>query len=169
MLSKRSRKMSTTFARVSSRSARFSATKPCTSRYASGSKYLNARSSSSHLNRPIPRRFARGAKISRVSRAMLWRLSADRCSRVRMLWSRSASLTTITRMSCAIAKNMRRKFSACRSVLLEKLNLESLVTPSTKCRTSAPNACSNSSGVTSVSSITSWSKPAATIVALPPK
>ena len=53
--------------------------------------------------------------------------------------------------------------------LLEKFseNLESLVTPSTSCRTSKPKYCSISSGVTGVSSTTSCRKPAA-IIALPP-
>ena len=35
---------------------------------------------------------------------------------VRMLWTRSANFTNTTRMSLAIAINIRRKFSACASV-----------------------------------------------------
>ena len=40
--------------------------------------------------------------------------------KVRMLWRRSASFTSTTRMSLAMARNMRRRFSAWASVLLVK-------------------------------------------------
>ena len=53
-----------------------------------------------------------------------------------MLWSRSASLTRITRMSSTIASSILRKFSACRSSLDEKGIAPSLVTPSTTWATS---------------------------------
>ena len=85
-----------------------------------------------------------------------------------MLCNRSASFTSTTRMSLAMARNMRRRFSAWASVLLVKWMPPSLVTPSTKPRTSAPKCCSISSGVTSVSSTTSWRKPAAITLALAP-
>ena len=85
-----------------------------------------------------------------------------------MLWSRSASFTSTTRISLAIARNIRRRFSACASVRLVKWMPPSLVTPSTSARTSAPKWPSISSGVTSVSSTTSWRKPAAITGALAP-
>ena len=117
----------------------------------------------------MPRRLASGAKISRVSREIRFCFSGARCSRVRMLWSRSASFTTITRISLAIAKNIRRKFSACCSVLLENSNLDNLVTPSTNVRTSVPKRSSSSSRVTGVSSTTSCKNPAAITALLPPR
>jgi len=75
-----------------------------------------------------------------------------RCSSVRILCSRSASLPQSPDILCHCQEHPT-EISAWLSVLLEKLNLESLVTPSTSCRTSDPNRCSNSS--TSVSSTTS--------------
>jgi len=103
---------------------------------------LKGKSSSSHLNRPIPNRLAKEQRcLAFLGNSATFFI---KCSSVRILCSRSASFTTITRISCAIARNIRRKFSAWLSVLLEKLNLESLVTPSTSCRTSDPNRCSNS-------------------------
>ena len=50
-----------------------------------------------------------------------------------MLWSRSASLTRMTRMSSTIASSILRKFSACRSSLEENGIAPILVTPSTTC------------------------------------
>ncbi|MNX79576.1 hypothetical protein D3C86_1112090 [compost metagenome] len=120
-------------------------------------------SSSSHLIFPMPRRWARGAKISRVSLEISCCFSARMCLRVRMLWRRSASLIRMTRTSLAMATNMRRKFSAWRSSLEENLSFSSLVTPSTSLQTSRPNILVSSSGVTSVSSSTSCRRPAATV------
>ena len=71
---------------------------------------------------------------------------------VRMLWSRSASLMSTTRMSSAIARNILRMFSACCCSWLSVLNLESFVTPSTRWATSTPKRSSRSASVYSVSS-----------------
>ena len=57
--------------------------------------------------------------MSRVSCAILIRRSSGRWCSVRMLCSRSASLTRMTRMSSTIASSILRKFSACRSSLDE--------------------------------------------------
>ena len=85
---------------------------------------------------------------------------------VRILWSRSASLIRMTRMSLAIARNIFLRFSAWTSTLsAEQLNCPSLVTPSTSSSTSSPNSCRISSDVITVSSTTSWRRPA-TIVSL---
>ena len=77
-----------------------------------------------------------------------------------MLCSRSASLMSTTRMSSAMARNILRMFSACCSSWERALNLDSLVTPSTRCATSAPNRSSMSEMLCSVSSGTSWSSAA---------
>ena len=66
-------------------------------------------------------------------------------------------------MSRAIATTILRKFSACRSSFEVKLILPSLVTPSTSDAISPPNSRSMSFVVASVSSTTSWSKPAHTL------
>ena len=79
-----------------------------------------------------------------------------------MLWSRSASLISTTRMSSAIARNIFRMLSACRCSWLWVLNLDSLVTPSTMCAISGPNRSSTSARLYSVSSGTSWRRAAAT-------
>ena len=64
---------------------------------------------------------------------------------VRMLCSRSASFTMMTRMSLVIASSILRRLSACRSSRFAKLILLSLVTPSTQRATSSPNFSRNSS------------------------
>ena len=65
-------------------------------------------------------------------------------------------------MSLAIATNILRKFSACFSSMLtacEDWKVPSLVTPSTRSRTSWPNSSRISSGLASVSSMVSWRRP----------
>ena len=57
------------------------------------------------------RRSARGAKISRVSKAIFFCLSGGRAERVRALWRRSASLMIRTRISEPRAIMRRRKLS----------------------------------------------------------
>ena len=58
---------------------------------------------------------------------------------VRMLCSRSASLTSRTRRSFDIAISSLRKFSACSFSTDDSSRLVSLVTPSTSCAISSPN------------------------------
>ena len=53
------------------------------------------------------------------------------CSSVRMLCSRSASLTSSTRMSLEIAISSLRKFSACSACLVTRSSFLILVSPST--------------------------------------
>ena len=65
-------------------------------------------------------------------------------------------------MSSTIASSILRKFSACRSSLDENGMALILVTPSTTWATSGPNSSAMRSMVVSVSSTTSWSRPAAT-------
>ena len=89
---------------------------------------------------------------------------------VRMLWSRSASLTTTMRQSSAMAMNMDRMFSTCsfsasaagssRAIFG---SFDTLVSPSTMRRTSTPNMASTSPKVRSVSSTVSWSRPETTV------
>ena len=67
--------------------------------------------------------------MSSVSCAVRTRRSSDMYCSVRMLWSRSASLTRMTRMSSTIASSILRKFSACRSSLLENGMALIFVTP----------------------------------------
>ena len=64
-------------------------------------------------------------------------------------------------MSSTIASSILRKFSACRSSLDENGMALILVTPSTTCATSGPNSSWMRSMVVSVSSTTSWRRPAA--------
>ncbi len=76
--------------------------------------------------------------MSSVSRAMAsWR-SGLRCSRVRMLCSRSASLISTTRTSVTMASSILRTFSAWRSSRLANWILSILVTPSTMWATWSP-------------------------------
>ena len=65
-------------------------------------------------------------------------------------------------MSSTIASSILRRFSACRSSLDEKGMAPSLVTPSTTWAISWPKSSAMRSGVTSVSSTTSCSRPAQT-------
>ena len=84
--------------------------------------------------------------MSRVSRAMAsWR-SGFRCSSVRMLCSRSASLMSTTRTSETMASSILRTFSAWRSSRLANWILSILVTPSTMCATWSPNALGDLGG-----------------------
>src|SRR6266852_2830639 len=64
--------------------------------------------------------------MSNVSWAIRCCFSSRMCSRVRMLWVRSASFTRITRMSCAIAMIILRKFSACFSSCESEAEAENL-------------------------------------------
>ncbi len=73
-----------------------------------------------------------------------------------MLCSRSASLTSSTRMSSDMASRNLRRFSAARSLSLCASIRLSLVTPSTIRATFSPNSRRISSGVATVSSIVSW-------------
>ena len=104
-----------------------------------GYKALNPNSSNSTLTLFIPKRFAIGAYMSRVSRAIRRRLSGANTSKVRMLCSRSAIFTKITRRSLAIAMAIFWKFSACASARELKVILLSLLTPSTRSATVLPN------------------------------
>ena len=71
-----------------------------------------------------------GARWGRRSRASPWRSSAGgpagRCSRVRMLCRRSASLIRTTRMSSTMASIILRRFSACCSSRVSEINLADL-------------------------------------------
>ena len=62
-------------------------------------------------------------------------------------------------MSSTIASSILRKFSAWRSSLEENGMAPILVTPSTTWAISGPNSSAMRSGVVSVSSTTSWSRP----------
>ena len=77
---------------------------------------------------------------------------------VRILCTRSASLTSSTRTSWLIASMNLRKFSACFVSSDCSSSLESFVTPLTRSAISRPNCFSMSACVTSVSSIVSCSK-----------
>mmetsp|Transcript_7523 Transcript_7523/g.17191 ORF Transcript_7523/g.17191 Transcript_7523/m.17191 type:complete len:233 (-) Transcript_7523:619-1317(-) len=148
----------------------------------SGYRYLKAVSSSSLLNCQIPSLCASGAKMSSVSLEMDCCLCGGMCSSVRMLCSRSASLTMMIRKSSLIAMNICRRFSACSSIgcpptlgptavaLLPACrapraslgSLLTLVSPSTIRRTVEPNKTSTWRKVRSVSSTVSCSSPAIT-------
>ena len=87
----------------------------------------------------------------------MWRM-------VRMLWSRSDSLTRMTRRSFDIAMKSLRKFSACLVSEDDSSILVSLVTPSTRSAISRPKRASTSAALALVSSTTSCSR-AVTMVA----
>ena len=89
-----------------------------------------ARSSSLHFICDMPKRWASGPYISRVSSEMLRLWSGSSARIVSMLWSRSESFIRMTLTSPAIAMSILRMFSACRSSRLENLKRSSLVTPS---------------------------------------
>ena len=76
--------------------------------------------------------------MSRVSCAMRRCLNSGSDAIVRMLWSRSASLMSRTRMSFAIATSILRSVAACCASLESNWRRSSLVTPSTMVATSAP-------------------------------
>mmetsp|Transcript_22064 Transcript_22064/g.56334 ORF Transcript_22064/g.56334 Transcript_22064/m.56334 type:complete len:229 (-) Transcript_22064:405-1091(-) len=144
--------------------------------YSWGKRYLNERSASSVLYCHMPRRWASGAKISRVSRAIDARFSTGMYCSVRMLCMRSASFTTTMRQSSAIAMNMERIFSICsislevglssvprswRSIVERTIfgSLLTLVSPSTILRTVCPKSVSTSLNDRHVSSTVSWRRP----------
>ena len=85
--------------------------------------------------------------MSRVSRAMTCCFSGGRCSSVRILCRRSASLIRTTRTSLTMASSILRTFSAWRSSLFANWILSILVTPSTMCATCSPNFAAMSSVV----------------------
>ena len=78
--------------------------------------------------------------MSSVSSAMRLRLSSGMCLSVRMLCSRSASLTRSTRTSSAMASRSLRRFSACSARLETRSSFLSLVRPSTSSPISLPNS-----------------------------
>src|ERR1035438_268581 len=83
--------------------------------------------------------------MSSVSRAMAsWR-SGFKCSRVRILCSRSVSLISTTLTSETMASSILRTFSACRSSRLANSILSMLVTPSTMRATCGPKPAAISS------------------------
>ena len=100
------------------------------------------------------RRAGRRCPSSRAQCAGACPASLDEMQR-RMLCSRSASLTSSTRMSSDIASTSLRKFSAC--LVWSDCNSmrDSLVTPSTSRAISGPNSRSISSSVATVSSTVS--------------
>ena len=111
---------------------------------ASGLRTRKARSSSSSRIHCMPMRPASGAKMSIVSRAFCACFSARIDLIVRMLWSRSASFTRITRRSFDIAMKSLRKFSACFDSSEESWRLVSFVTPSTSSAISGPKVSQTS-------------------------
>ena len=151
-----------------------------------GKRNLSDRSASSLRKLHMPRRWASGAKISSVSRAMEMRLCGGMNSSVRMLCSRSASFTMTMRQSSAIATNIDRRFSTCSSCLLKAEattarcvsasrvplayrsvansertifgSFDTFVSPSTMRRTSTPKRRSTASKVSAVSSTVSCSR-----------
>ena len=78
--------------------------------------------------------------MSRVSSAVLRCFHSGITDRVRMLWSRSASLMTSTRQSVAIATSILRIVAACWASLESNRSRSSLVTPSTMPATAGPNS-----------------------------
>ena len=133
--------------------------------YFSGSRYLRDRSSSSLWMVEIPSRWQIGVNTSIVSLASPFCRSGESESSVRMLWSRSASLTMMTLTSLAIPRNIFRWSSASKSaaVILDSFIRWILVNESTIFATSSPKRFWMSSMVASVSSTTSWSNPEAMV------
>ncbi len=82
--------------------------------------------------------------MSIVSRAFWACFSGFMLRIVRMLCSRSASLTSVTRRSRDVAMNSLRKFSAWRVSVEVSWRLVSFVTPSTSSAISRPNRRSTS-------------------------
>ena len=107
-----------------------------------GCKQSNAKSSSSARTFCIPIRSAIGPYISRVSFATLICLFLGRKSIVRMLCNLSASLTTITRTSFAMARAIFWKLFISLSALDWKSSFPILLTPSTISDTSLPKILS---------------------------
>ena len=110
---------------------------------------------------------------------MRTRFSTGMYCSVRMLCSRSASLTTTMRQSSAIAMNIERKFSTCSSALVRMSSstsagssiwartilgsFDTFVSPSTILRTVGPKSDCTSSKVSAVSSTVSWRRPAQSV------
>ena len=94
---------------------------------------------------------------------MRWRLSADMKPSVRMLCRRSASLTSSTRTSSAIASRSLRKFSPCAARFETRSRRLILVRPSTSAPICGPKLRLISSSVASVSSIVSCRTAAAMV------
>src|ERR1051326_6159711 len=80
--------------------------------------------------------------MSIVSSATRLRASGDMYCSVRMLCRRSASLTSSTRTSSAIASSSLRRFSACLASRETRSSFFSLVRPSTRWPMSLPNSWS---------------------------
>ena len=80
-----------------------------------------------------------------VSKAFFFCLAGVWYSMVRMLWSRSAILMRITRMSRLMAKSIFLRFSICSSSMVEYFTRVSLVTPSTTSATVTPKRLAMSS------------------------
>src|SRR5256712_472995 len=90
--------------------------------------------------------------------------SDGRKPRVRMLWSRSPSFTRTTRTSFTIARSTLRTFSACRTSGASKSRRLIFVTPSTRRAVSSPKRWAIVSSGMRVSSTTSWSRAAQSVV-----
>ena len=84
---------------------------------------------------------------------------------MRMLCSRSASFTSTTRTSFTMASSILRMFSTCRASGAIMFSRLILVTPSTSRATSGPNRSSIRDSGNSVSSTTSCSSAAVSVVA----
>ena len=137
----------------------------------SGALHRNASFSSSFFTSYMPRSLASGANTRSVSREIFTRFSGLSEPSVRMLCSRSASLTMITRTSVVMARNICCRSSAwtfaaaafaasgvssAPCLLTLEDTLLTLVSPSTMRRTAGPNRSSMDSKVTaSVSSTVS--------------
>ena len=80
-----------------------------------------------------------------VSKAFFFCFSGVWYSMVRILWSRSAILMRITRMSLLMAKSIFRRFSICSSSMVLYCTRVSLVTPSTMSATVELNRLAMSS------------------------
>ncbi len=93
--------------------------------------------------------------MSRVSFATRVWVSGGWNMMVLMLWSLSASLMMMTRMSLTVAISILRSVAAWAVALVLLLMDEILVTPSTSLATSSPKAFSSMSSVVPVSSTVS--------------
>src|SRR5262245_1414776 len=106
--------------------------------------------------------------MSSVSRAIRCCFALGSDEIVRMLWRRSASLMSRTRMSFAMATSILRSDAACCASLESNWSRSSFVTPSTMAATSGPNWSCRSSAVTVVSSTASWRSAAAIVMCARP-
>ncbi len=107
--------------------------------------------------------------MSRVSSAVRRCFHSGITDKVRMLWSRSASLMTRTRQSLAMATSIFRIVAACCASFESNRNLSSFVTPSTIPATAGPNSASIWARVTPVSSTASWRSAAAALTVSSPR